>query len=154
MSISISTPASTTVPDGVVVAKEVTFTETTGAGTYTGTVTIPAGCTVLDVVWRNTALWTATTSATLNVGDADTVNGYFSAINVKAAPVADTAGMGGISNFKGDTGAGAYSGKTKYYAAQGLITATVVTVGGTGNAGRSRLVVTFLQPQPTVATKV
>ena len=38
---------------------EISFTETTGAGTYTGTVAIPAGATVLDVIWRNTVLWAA-----------------------------------------------------------------------------------------------
>src|SRR3990167_6418961 len=67
---------------------ERTFTETANSGTYTATVVIPAGATVLDVIWRNTAVWTAATSASLLVGDDDDANGYIEATDVKAAPIA------------------------------------------------------------------
>lgn len=130
-----------------------TFTETTGAATYTATVALPAGSIVHDVIWHNTAVWTASTSATLDVGDDDDADGYFTAIDLTAAPVADTVGAGGVSSFKGDTGAGAYSGLTKYCAVAKTITATVVTVGASGNAGRSRLFVAYATPTAVAAVK-
>jgi hypothetical protein len=40
-----------------VYAQEVTFTETAGAGTYTGSVTIPAGSTLIDVIVHAVAVW-------------------------------------------------------------------------------------------------
>ena len=50
---------------------EVLFTETTGAGTYTGTISLPAGSTLIDIQVQSTALWDTATSATMIVGDAD-----------------------------------------------------------------------------------
>src|SRR5690349_18261250 len=67
-----------------VVAEEVTFTETTGAGTYTGSVTVPAGATIVDIQIHSTALWTATTSATLKVGDAADDDGWYTGVKLKA----------------------------------------------------------------------
>lgn len=119
------------------------FVETTGAGTYTATVPIPAGAVIQDVRWNNQALWTAATSATLNVGDALNSSGYFTAVNLKAAPVADVNNAGGISSVDSDTGAGAYAGFLNTYPSGGTITAQVVTVGGSGNAGRSTLTVQY-----------
>ncbi len=144
------------VGSSAVVTVERTFTETTGAGTYTATVPIPAGATVLDVIWRNTVVWTASTSASLTCGDDDNATGYIAATNVKAAPAADTNGAGaGISTALslGAT-AGAYKGGAgKYCAAAKTITATVVTVGASGNAGRSRLLVRYAVPVVAAATK-
>lgn len=119
------------------------FTETAGAGTYTANYGFPPGSTILDVRWSNQAVWTAATSATLNVGDDDDPDAYFDAVDVKAAPIADVNGAGGISSFLGDTGAGLYAKLTKYSSALKSITATVVTVGATGNAGRSRLTILY-----------
>src|SRR3990170_2746825 len=65
------------------ICEEVTIAETTGAGTYSGSVDIPAGATILDVKIRNTAAWTATTSATLIAGDTEDPNGFYDAINLK-----------------------------------------------------------------------
>src|SRR3990172_11751838 len=67
-----------------IVAQEVLFVETTGAGVYTGSVNIPAGATILNVRVRNTAAWTATSSATLIVGDTADPNGFYDAIDLKA----------------------------------------------------------------------
>lgn len=137
-----------------VVTAERTFTETTAAGTYTATVAVPAGATVLDVIWRNTALWTAATSATLNVGDDDDNDGYIAAVDLKSAPAADVNGAGGISTKASSTGTGAMKGAGgRYCAAAKTLTATVVTVGSTGNAGRSRLLVEYSQPVAEAATK-
>jgi hypothetical protein len=39
------------------VAVERTFTETSGAGTYTGSVSVPAGATIQDIIVNGVALW-------------------------------------------------------------------------------------------------
>jgi len=130
-----------------------TFTQTEGAGIYTATVELPSDCTVLDVRWSNQVVWGGGTSAVLDVGDGNDADGYFAAVNVKAAPVADVAGAGGISCFKGDTGAGAYGGLTKYSSAPLTITATV-TVVGADTGGKSRLVVLYCVGTEKAAVKV
>jgi hypothetical protein len=127
------------------------FTETAGAGTYTAEVTIPAGAFVLDVMWVNSALWTAATSAAMNVGDTTDPDGIFAAVNVKAAPA-----LGAFLSYqRKDAGVGAYAGtKLLQYAAQDKIKATVTTEGAAGVAGRSRMIVTFVNPPaPVVAAK-
>ena len=130
------------------------FTETAGAGTYTATVTVPANSLVIDVVWKNTALWTAATSATLIVGDADDADGYFKDIDLKSAPLAATAGVPtSISSLLEDNGSNAYKGMQKYSTAAQVITATVTTEGVTGNTGRSYLFVTYATPTAIAATK-
>ena len=137
-----------------VVSEMVTFTETEGAGTYTGAVTVPAGSIVHDVVWKNDSLWTATTSATLNVGDTDDADGYFSAIDLKAAPLAATAAVPtSISSLLEDAGSGAYKGLQKYSATAQVITASVVTDGAAGDAGVSRMFVTYSTPTAVAAIK-
>lgn len=134
---------------------ERSFTETAGDGVFTATVEIPAGATVLDVVFRNTVLWNAGTSAELVVGDDDDPNGYIEATDVKAAPSADTNGAGqGISTrlSLGAT-AGVYKGGAgKFCAAAKTITATITKVGA-GAAGRSRLLVEYALPSTAAATK-
>lgn len=144
-----------TLPPGEVVVEEITFAEAGGALTYTGTVAIPAGATVLDVIVRNTALWTNGTSASLVIGDDDDANGYVEATDVKAAPTADTNGAGqGISTrlSLGAT-AGAYKGGGgKYCAAAKTITATITTGAGAQTAGRTRVLVEYALPSSRAAT--
>lgn len=132
--------------------REMTFTETTGAGVYTATVPVAAGYSVLDMRVLSTALWTALTSATLDVGDADDADGYFDGVDLKNAPVV-VAGDGYGLTLSGD--GGAYTGG-KYYEEAGTITATVTTVGATGNAGRTRILVTMVRGDRSVtaATKI
>lgn len=118
---------------------ERSFTETTGAGTYTATVEVPAGYSVLDVRWLTTALWTAATSAVLNIGDADDADGYYAAIDLKTYPALVT---GNPYGFTANSNGGPHVyGSGKYYGSGGTITATVTTVGATGSAGRSRMLV-------------
>jgi hypothetical protein len=76
-------PAFSGAPTGVVVAKTVTFTENATATTHTGSVTIPAGATLLDIQVTNSALWTGGT-ATMKVGDAVDDDGYFVGVDLKA----------------------------------------------------------------------
>lgn len=139
-----------------VVAKEVTFTETAGAGTYTGSVTIPAGATVVNVIVHQAALWTAATSAAMEVGDATDPDGYFTAIDLKAT---DLLAGESVDFSKGGGKEGAYlaGGGThwtsRYYSAGGVVSGIVTTVGATGNAGRTRMTVLYTTPTPVAATK-
>ena len=122
---------------GPVYVQERTFTETTGAGTYTATVAVPAGHSVLDVLVINTALWTATTSADMTIGDGGDADGYFASFDLKTVPGVITGGAYGL-NLHDD--GGAYT-DGKYLGSAYTITITAVTVGAAGNAGRTRVLV-------------
>lgn len=135
--------------------KEVTFTETTGAGTYTGSVTVPAGATILDILITFVAVWTATTSATMKVGDTDD-DGFFTGLNLK------TAGPNVSASFSfTHSAAGVYIEATRvfnrYSASAHTISGIVTTVGAAGNAGRTRMTVVWSVPASgdiTAASKV
>jgi hypothetical protein len=133
---------------------EATFTAD-GAGTYTATFAIPAGSTVLDVIFRNTVVWDNADSASLTVGDDDDADGYIAATDVKTAPAADTNGAAAGLSTRLSLGAtaGAYKGGGgKYCAAAKTITAAIVAAGA-GTAGRSRILVEYCTPVATAATK-
>lgn len=134
----------------------VSLTETTGAGTYTGSVTVPAGALILDIKVWSTALWTATTSALMDVGDATDPNGWFAGINLKATDLL----VGEEINFENTGGKeGAYlvtatgARSAAYSAAERVISFVAVTVGAAGNAGRSFGMVVWTVPTATAATK-
>lgn len=131
-----------------VYSAERTFTETTGAGTYSASVTLPAGATLIDVIVTNVALWTATTSATLDVGDTTDPNGFFAAFDLKAT---DLLAGESVSFAHAGGKAGAYITAThangRYSAAARNIVASVVTVGAAGDAGRTRVTVVYSAPQ-------
>jgi len=146
---------------GRILFEEVTFTETTGAGTYTGSVTVPGNSWLLDIKIYNTVYWTATTSANLDVGDVATADGWFTQIDLKTTDIVAGADAEVIDfNNPGGT-EGAYlvtaTGERAlmYAATARVISGIVVTVGAAGNAGRTRMVVIYTDPTvPTVATKV
>lgn len=137
-----------------VVTVEGTF-QAAGAGTYTFTCAIPAGATVLDVIFRNTAVWDNATSASMTCGDDDAATGYFTATNVKSAPAADTNGAGaGLSTqLSLGASAGAYKGGAgKFCATAKTITCAIVAVGA-GVAGQSRVLVKYAVPITSAAVK-
>lgn len=137
-----------------VVAKEVTFTEN-GAGTYTGSVELPAGSTLLDIIVHATALWTAATSASLDVGDTD-ADGYYAAVNLKATDL--LAGESLSFSHAGGKGGAYFAGSnthvTNRYSSTARTITGVVTSVGSGTAGRTRMVVVYAPAgTPTAATK-
>ena len=148
---------------GGIVAAEVALTETTGAGTYTGDIEIPAGAEILDIVVIGDALWTATTSATLEVGDWTTggvaldADGFYTAVNLKAT---DLLAGESLSFAQSGGKAGAYNTGTNTHwtnrrsASARLLRSRVVTVGAAGNAGRTRVVVQYAMANAINATKV
>lgn len=140
------------------VSSTVTFTETTGAGVYTGTVNIPAGAVVSDVIVSGVSLWTATTSATMKVGDATDDDGYFTGVNLKAT---DLLAGEDLSFALAGGKAGAYiagsQANSRYNASARTITGIVTTVGAAGAAGVTRMTVLWNVPtteEITAATKV
>lgn len=137
-----------------IVSQELTFTETTGAGTYTGNVAVPAGATLLDIIVNGVALWDTATSATLIVGDGTDPDGYYTGVNLKAT---DLLAGESISFALAGGKAGAYIANSqvspRYAAAARTISAVVTTVGASGSAGRTRMVVIYCDPGDVAATK-
>lgn len=126
---------------------EVTFTEAGGAGTYTGSVTIPAGSTVHDVIVSGVALWDNAGAVSMDVGDAADPNGFFAAINLKATDLL----AGESVSFESAGGkAGAYIANSqvspRYSASQRVISGVITTASTGGSAGRTRMTVVYSKP--------
>lgn len=136
-------------------AIEVSFTETTGAGTYTGAVAVPAGATILDIIVNGVALWNTTTSATLKVGDVADDDGYYTAVDLKAT---DLLAGESLSFALAGGKAGAYIANSqvspRYSASARVVSGIITSVGAAGTLGRTRMVVVFTIPTATAATKV
>jgi len=138
-------------------AKEVTFTEA-GAGTYTGSVSLPAGSTVIDVIVHAVALWTAGTSAAMIVGDVTDPNGFFDAVNLKATDLLagesiSFAHTGGKEGADVDSPAAGTHIRRRYLATARVISGIITSVGA-GTAGRTRMTVLWIAPSTeTVAAK-
>ncbi len=131
---------------------ELTFTETSGDGTYTGTIALPAGSRILDIGVDAQALWTADTSASIKVGDTDD-DGFFLATDLKATDLL----AGEINNIEHPGGkAGVYiaSEQRVLYSATARNVIAVVTKVGTGTAGRTRVYVVWCVPSVTAVAKV
>jgi len=139
-------------------AVEVIFTETTGAGVYTGSVVVPAGATILDIIVNGVVLWAAATSATMKVGDATDDDGYFTAVDLKAT---DLLAGESISLDLAGGKAGAYIANSqvspRYSDSERIISGVVTVVGATGATGVTRMLVVMATPMPVdpiLATKV
>jgi len=136
-------------------AQRVSFTETTGAGTYTGSISVPAGALIIDIKVWSTVLWDTQTSATMKVGDTDD-DGWYTGINLKATDLL----VGEEINFENLGGKqGVYlvaaTGlrSAAYSASARLVTGIITTVGTTGSAGRTFMSVLYTNPTATAATK-
>lgn len=136
--------------------QSVLFTEA-GAGTYTGTVALPAGAVIQDVIVHAIALWAAATSAAMIVGDVDDPNGFFDAVDLKATDLlagesinfTQTGGKEGAD--LDDPAAGAHV-RRRYLATARSVTGKVVSVGA-GTTGRTLMTVIYAVPSPTAAVK-
>lgn len=140
-----------------VVFEEVTFTETTGAGTYTGSVSVPAGATLVDVIVHAVALWDTTTSATMIVGDATDDNGIYTGIDLKATDllagesICFAAAGGKQGADLDDFAAPGAQARRRYLSTARVISGIITTVGAAGSAGRTRMVVAYTLPASTIA---
>lgn len=139
----------------LVTAEEFTFTETSGAGTYTATCTVPAGATLLDIIVNGVALWDNAGTVTMKVGDTDD-DGFFTGVNLKATDLL----AGESISFESAGGkAGAYIANSqvspRYSATARAITGIITTSSTGGSAGRTRMTVVYAYTQTTTAaTKV
>lgn len=147
---------------GGAVAVEASLTETAGAGTYTADFTIPAGAEILDIIVIADALWTATTSASLEIGDYTTAgvaidaDGFYTNVNLKAT---DLLAGESLSFSQSGGKAGAYNTGTNTHwtnrrsATARLLRSRVVTVGAAGDAGRTRVIALYCLTNAINATK-
>lgn len=137
-------------------SQSVLFTEA-GAGTYTGTVALPAGAVIVDVIVHAIALWAAATSAALIVGDGDDPNGFFDAVNLKATDLlaAESINFSHTGGKEGadldDPDAGAHV-RRRYLATARNVIGKVVSVGA-GTTGRTLMTVLYTVPVQTAAVK-
>lgn len=138
-----------------IICEEVTFTETAGAGTYTGAVAVPAGATILDIIVNGVALWDNAGAVTMKVGDTDD-DGFYTAIDLKAT---DLLAGESISFALAGGKAGAYIANSqvspRYSASARTINGIITTASTGGSTGRTRMVVVYAVSlaTPTAATK-
>ena len=134
---------------GRMLYEEVTFTETSGSGVYTGSVTVPPKSWLLDVKVYPVALWDNSGTAVFKAGDAATSDGWFTGINLKAtdliagtnAEVLDFNNAGGKPGgyLVANTGE-----RAVMYAATARVVSGVITTNNTGGStGRTRMVVIY-----------
>ena len=134
----------------------VLFTEA-GAGTYTGTVALPADAILVDIIVHAKALWAAATSAAMIVGDATDDNGFFDAVDLKATDLLvgesiSFAFAGGKQGGDIDvTAAGAHV-RRRYLATARNIIGKIVSVGA-GTTGRTYMTVIYTMPVVANAVK-
>jgi len=145
-----------------VLAESLYFVEN-GAGTYTGTVVIPAGATLIDVIVHADALWTAGTSATLIVGDTVDDDGIYTAVDLKATDllaaeslsIAFPAGQFGadvVVDYTSVATIGASYVKRRQLSTERTLQAKVTSVGA-GTAGRTRVTFIYAPLAQTVITQ-
>jgi hypothetical protein len=132
-----------------------TFTETAGAGTYTGAITLPAGHILHDLIVVGVALWNPATSANMKVGDVADDDGFFTNIDLMAT---DLLAGEALSFALAGGKAGAYiagaQANARYSATSRIIRGIITTVGGGGTTGRTRLLAVYSVPALTAAGKV
>jgi len=143
---------------GLVFAKTVLFTEDATSLTHTGTVVVPAGATLLDIIVVPQVLWTATTSAAFTCGDANSATGWFTSTNLKATDlilgerlqasqaVATDGSYGGAKEGAYVTTAGRFGQQSTnmiggYCPTAYSVIGVVTVVGPSTTAGRTRMTV-------------
>jgi len=135
------------------VMSEMSFTETTGDGIYTGTIALPAGSRIIDIGVDGQVLWNSGTSASLIVGDGVDPDGFFTATDLKAVDLL----AGEINNIEHPGGkAGAYiaAEQRNLYQSTSRNIVAVLTKVGTGTAGRTRVYVVYAVPTAVAVSKV
>ena len=158
---------------GTVRSESIRFQENTGnaaggnAGVWSASFEVPVGAVIIDVLVHATALWTATTSATLIVGDATDDDGFYTAVDLKATDLlaaealsfANPAGQFGadlVYDYASVASIGASYIKRRMLAAARVLSAKVTTVGApvTTRPGDTTVVFVYAYPSPIGASFV
>ncbi len=141
---------------GIVVSKTVAYVEDATSTTWTGTVVIPAGATLVDIVVTSSVLWSKA-SAVFTCGDAQAATGWFTSCNLHATDLlvgealraaGGSASWGGVNGayLVSATGVFGQATSTKagpYYVSAGSVIGVVTATPGAGAAGRSFMTVTY-----------
>ncbi len=154
---TIASPAVTgDASSGVVVSKTVSFVEDATMTTSTGTVTIPAGATLVDIVVTSSVLWSKA-SARFTCGDAQAATGWFTSTNLNATDLlvgealraaGGSASWGGVNGtyLVSATGVFGQATATKagpFYVTAGSVIGVCTVTPGAGAAGRTTMTVTY-----------
>ncbi len=144
-------------PVGMIVCETATFTETDGAGTYTATVNIPGNSWLLDLKFINTAYWDNAGTAVLKAGDADTDDGWFTGINLKATDLVagtdqETLDFNNAGGKPGGYIVAATGERARMYYATAHVATGIITTSSTGGSlGRTRMLAIFTTPTTPIA---
>jgi hypothetical protein len=135
---------------------ERTFTETSGAGEYTASVTVPADAYLIDIIIHGVAVWDNAGAVDMDVGFAGDAT-IFDITSLKAA--GDLLAAESISFGTGSDGSEggtlAATNYARYSATARTITGAITTAGAGGSTGRTRMIVVWALPSSsTAATKV
>lgn len=141
----------TTIGIDQVRSKTITFTETGGALTYTGSVTIPGGSILLDVIVHGVALWDNAGAVTMKVGDVADDDGIFTGIDLKATDLLaaegiSASGVAGSAGGKAGADLANSQWNRRYLATERVVSGIIITASTGGSAGRTRMVVVWIEP--------
>lgn len=129
-----------------------------GAGTYTGSVTLPARAILTDVQVHAEVLWTAASSALLKVGDVTDDDGILVDVDLKATDlilgesisVYQAGGQQGAD--LGDAATPGTQWNRRRLTTARVVSATVVSVGA-GTAGRTVVSIHYVVPVEVEVTQ-
>ncbi len=135
------------VEGNLVQMKEVTFTETSGAGEYTGSVVVPAGAYLIDVIVHGVAVWDNAGAVDMDVGFAGDAT-IFDITSLKAAGdlLAGESISFGTGSDGGEGGTLATTNFARYNSGARTITGAITTASTGGSTGRTRMVVLYALP--------
>ncbi len=154
---SLASPAVTgDASSGLVVSKTVSFVEDATSTTFTGTVVIPAGATLVDIVVTSSVLWSKASSR-FTCGDAQAATGWFTSTNLNATDLlvgealraaGGSASWGGVNGVYLVSATGVFGQATAtkagpFYVSAGSVIGVVTVTPGAGAAGRTFMTVTY-----------
>jgi len=149
---------------GRILQQTIRFTEAAGnnaAGTYNGSVTIPAYALILDIIIYGQALWNSSGAAGLIVGDTQgsgspDPDGLVATVDLKATDLLAAEGIslsGGTGLAGGKVGADIANSQfnRRRLTVERIITGTVTMAAASGTTGVTDLTVIYTDPTTVIA---
>jgi hypothetical protein len=137
---------------GHLLVQSVLFTETSGAGTYTGAITVPAAAILVEVGVHGIALWNPSSTVSMDVGDAAVANGMLIITSLKSGGdllAGETLAISGAAGTDGGETGGDITGSMwirRYLSTERVITGTILAAGTAGTTGRTLMYVIYTDP--------